>query len=99
MLLLYFRVIVKLFPIVALSPAFSQITLFSDLYIAPKNELHIVSGNLYFEKGKIITNRGSNAGVLSFSKGSSWENANHNSHVYGNIRFYDGAEFLFPVGQ
>ena len=50
MLLLYFRVIVKLFPIVALSPAFSQITLFSDLYIAPKNELHIVSGNLYFEK-------------------------------------------------
>ena len=54
MLLLYFRVIVKLFPIVALSPAFSQITLFSDLYIAPKNELHIVSGNLYFEKGKII---------------------------------------------
>lgn len=99
MLLLYFRVIVKLFPIVALSPAFSQITLFSDLYIAPKNELHIVSGNLYFEKGKIITDRGSNAGVLSFSKGSSWENANHNSHVDGNIRFYEGAEFLFPVGQ
>lgn len=77
----------------------SQITLFGDLYIAPQNEMHIASGDLYFESGKIITDRGANSGTLSFAKGTTWERANHDTHVDGFIRFYDQNDFTFPVGH
>jgi len=77
----------------------SQITLFGDLYIAPQNEMHIASGDLYFESGKIITDRGANSGTLSFAHNSSWEKADHNTHVDGFTRFYDTNKFTFPVGH
>ena len=63
--------------------AFSQVTLFGDVYIAPKIEIHIVSGKLFFESGKIITDRGNNAGILSFAKGSRW---NRNANSYSLLR-------------
>jgi hypothetical protein len=44
--------------------------LFGGIYIAPKNEMHIALGSLYFESGKIITERGSDAGTLSFTRKS-----------------------------
>jgi hypothetical protein len=72
-------------------------TLFGEVYIAPKNEMHIASGSLYFESGKIITERGSDAGTLSFAKGTHWEKADHDTHVDGFIRFYDASEFSFPL--
>ena len=74
-------------------------TLFGEVYIAPKNEMHIASGSLYFESGKIITERGSDAGTLSFAKGTHWEKADHDTHVDGFIRFYDASEFSFPLGH
>jgi len=43
------------------SATFSQMTLFGDVYIAPQNELHIASGELYFDLGKIKTDRGLNS--------------------------------------
>jgi gliding motility-associated-like protein len=81
------------------SATFSQMTLFGDVYIAPQNELHIASGELYFESGKIITDRGLNSGTLSFARKASWKRANHDTHVDGFIRFYDANEFTFPVGH
>ena len=78
---------------------FSQMALYGDLYVAPKNELHLASDQLYFESGKIITDRGSNGGILSFARGSYWEGANHNNYVDGFIRFYNSSEFIFPLGN
>jgi hypothetical protein len=75
----------------------SQLTLFGDLYIAPQNEMHIAAGDLYFKSGKIITDRGANSGTLSFAEGTTWERANHDTHVDGFIRFYDREGFTFPV--
>jgi hypothetical protein len=74
-------------------------TLFGNVYIAPKNEMHLASGKLYFQSGKIITDRGNSSGTFSFSNRSSWESASHNNHVDGLIRFYDADEFTFPVGH
>ncbi len=73
-------------------------TLFGDLYIAPQSELHIASDKLYFETGKIITDRGVDSGTLSFARKANWESANHDTHVDGFIRFYDSDEFIYPVG-
>lgn len=78
---------------------FSQMTLFGDLYIAPQSELHIASDKLYFEAGKIITDRGVDSGTLSFARKANWESANHDTHVDGFIRFYDSDEFIYPVGH
>lgn len=78
---------------------YSQMALFGDVYIAPQNELHIGSGKLYFEYRKIITDRWSLSGTLSFAHNSSWEKADHNTHVDGFICFYHANKFTFPVGH
>ncbi len=78
---------------------FSQMALYGDVYISPKNELHIGSDQLYFESGKIITDRGTSGGILSFAQGSNSTGANHTNHVDGFIRFYNSSEFVFPLGH
>lgn len=79
--------------------SFSQFALFGDIYIAPQNEVHLLSGDLYFESGKIITDRGAQSGTFSFSGDSGWDRADHDTHVDGFIRFYNASEFVFPVGH
>ena len=95
----YFRVFGAFCFFIFSCSTFLQMTLFGEVYIAPKNEMHIASGSLYFESGKIITERGSDAGTLSFAKGTHWEKADHDTHVDGFIRFYDASEFSFPLGH
>ena len=65
----FIRLVVVICFLCSFFSAFSQVTLFGNVYIAPKNEIHILSGKLFFESGKIITDRGNNAGILSFAKG------------------------------
>ncbi len=60
----FIRLVVVICFLCSFFSAFSQVTLFGDVYIAPKNEIHILSGKLFFESGKIITDRGNNAGGM-----------------------------------
>ena len=81
------------------SLVFSQLSLFSDLYIAPENEVYLASGNVYFESGNILTGRTPDAGTFSFHGAAGWENTAHQGHIDGFTRVYGLQTFRFPVGH
>lgn len=80
-------------------PVFTQLALYSDLYIAPENEIYLASGNVHFESGNILTDRMADAGVFSFHGDAGWNNAANTRHIDGFARVYAFEKFRFPVGN
>lgn len=76
----------------------AQWQLYSDFYIAPGTEFHLVS-DVSFQGGSFLTDHGAEGGVLSMAAGSQWHHADHNAHVDGNVRVYAPTAFYFPVGH
>jgi len=48
--------------------ASAQLTFFGDLYISEGSEIHVAFKETYFNRGRIITSRVQNPGILSFGK-------------------------------
>ncbi|MDB2342785.1 gliding motility-associated C-terminal domain-containing protein [Flavobacteriaceae bacterium] len=84
-----------------LIPIFSlaQFNLYSDFYIAPDTELHITAPITTFTSGNFLTDHGPDGGVVSFASNSSWEAADHNAHIDGNVKVYNPTTFALPTGH
>ena len=86
-----------IYPFLACGILNAQIGIFSDVYIAPGNELHLAA-TTFFESGNILTDRDTRSGIVSFAQGVTWNNASQASHIDGFARTYNPTSFTFPVG-
>ena len=59
----------------------------------------IVTDQVVFEKGVIVTPRNNPSVSLTFSKGTSYSNAADNKHVNGYVRKIGKDSFDFPIGN
>ena len=77
----------------------AQVGIHADFYIHDNTQMHITAAETQFHNGQVTTSRTANTpGVLSFAQGSTWEGADHSSHVNGYVRSY-GSTFDFPTGH
>ena len=86
-----------IYPFIAYGFLNAQIGIFSDVYIASGNELHLAE-TTFFESGNILTDRDTRSGIVSFAQGVTWNNASQASHIDGFVRAYNPTSFTFPVG-
>lgn len=83
------------------NPAFAQLTINGDLFIADNAQMHVDVPKTVFLSGEVLADRGTATryGLMSFGANSTTERADHNTHVNGFVRSYNSENFVYPIGH